>query len=263
MLSDSKTATPAFQQGDFVTLAEGFLRNQEELEMKRRLCLALVLSYSLLGFCGVPWFLGGWTKDGIYPFQHSSLELRPILIASMGPRRENKPALSTAHQTKLLWHGILLMEIFQQAPIPLQLNSVNDIKDLRTLAIKEYESIDWKENERYEQCVMDCLSGSMLDRTNDQVDLDEMFALHFSERIINPLEMDVRAIWGDADPDEIISTTQLRVRGTFPDQKLDLSEPKVEMGRTKSSKLRGPGPRQPKPEKLKVSILHSNHFLAF
>ena len=59
-----------FENGESVSLAEGFFGNETELDIDGKLCLAVVLSYSLLDFCVEPWFPDGWTKNGIYLLQY-------------------------------------------------------------------------------------------------------------------------------------------------------------------------------------------------
>jgi hypothetical protein len=74
------------EDGESVSLAEGFFGNETELDIKGKLCLAVVLSYALLDFCVDPWFPDGWTKNGIYLLQYGGhLLLRPILVTYLRP----------------------------------------------------------------------------------------------------------------------------------------------------------------------------------
>ena len=145
-LAETDLEMKGLENGKSVSLAEGFFGNETELDIDGKLCLAVVLSYSLLDFCGEPWFSDGWTKNGIFLLQHSGhLLLRPILVTYLRPTAKGSQPPRVESDLKLLFHGILLMEIFKQAPLPLQMNHGKDIDidDLRKMARKEFDAVKW------------------------------------------------------------------------------------------------------------------------
>ncbi|KAJ5811811.1 subtilase family domain-containing protein [Penicillium riverlandense] len=120
---------------------------QSELDIDSKTCLAVVLSHSLLDFCWEPWFLNGWSKSSIKLLQNcESLSLRPTLATSLRPRSRDPSLPTMRNDLKLLFHGILLMEIFKQAEIPLAMNHqdmIIDIESFRVTARKEFGQINW------------------------------------------------------------------------------------------------------------------------
>jgi hypothetical protein len=221
--------------GESVSLAEGFFGNETELDINGKLCLAVVLSYSLLDFCVEPWFPDGWTKNGIYLLQHSGhLLLRPNLVTYLRPTPKCSQPSSVSDDLKLLFHGILLIEIFKQAPLPLQMNLGKDIDidDLRKMARKEFDTVKWGVCERFRQAVEACIEGDQGDQLDTPEDPKESFVTTFCTRVINPLETDFTSLWGDRDPDQVLSELKLP-----------------------SIKRKKPPPRGPKPVHLKVSSL--------
>ena len=223
------------EDGESVSLAEGFFGNETELDINGKLCLAVVLSYSLLDFCVEPWFPDGWTKNGIYLLQYSGhLLLRPILVTHLCPTPKCSQPSRVSGDLKLLFHGILLMEIFKQAPLPLQMNLGKDIdfSDLRKMARKEFDAVKWGVCERFRQAVEACIEGDQGGQLDTPEDPEESFATTFCTRVINPLETDFTPLCGDRDPDQVLSELKLP-----------------------SIKRKKPPPRGPKPVHLKVSSI--------
>lgn len=100
-----------------ISFSKGFLENDSELAFEGKICLAVVLSFSFLDFCGKPWFPGGWKKDNLYLMQTGhNLSLQPFLVTDIKSEKRGPSVVATIEiwDTKLLDHGILLMEIFQQ-----------------------------------------------------------------------------------------------------------------------------------------------------
>jgi hypothetical protein len=214
--------------------------------------LALVISYSLLDFCGKDWSSLGWNKDGIYFYQSNTLSLRPMLVTPAEHVYTNEQiADATAFELKLLYHGILLMEIFQQEPISFQPTTGTSISGLRISARTKCQDIDWGTSERYQCAVTACIEGDMLAQLNDAESPHDSFAQNFSERVLDLLEADFAAVFDDKDPDTLISTSRLRrVEIDQSDQSL-LKQEDLNVN-ARHSRSPGPGPRRPKPEKLKV-----------
>jgi hypothetical protein len=132
---------------------------------------------------------------------------------------------------ELLFHGILLMEIFKQAPLPLHMNLGKDIDidDLRKMARKEFDAVKWGVCERFRQSVEACIEGDQGDKLDTPEDSEESFATTICTKVINPLETDFTSLWGDRDPDQVLSELSI--------------------------KRKKPPPRGPKPVHLKVSSL--------
>jgi hypothetical protein len=234
-LAETDLEMKGLEDGESVSLAEGFFGNETELDINGKLCLAVVLSYSLLDFCVELWFPDGWTKNGIYLLQHSGhLLLRPILVTYLRPTPKGSQPSRVSSDFKLLFHGILLMEIFKQAPLPLQMNLGKDIDidDLRKMARKEFDAVKWGVCERFRQAVEACIEGDQDDQLDTPEDPEESFATTFCSRVIDPLETDFTSLWGDRDPDQVLSELKLP-----------------------SIKRKKPPPRRPKPGHLKVSSL--------
>lgn len=180
-----------------------------------------------------PGFQTGGRKNGIYLLQYSGhLLLRPILVTYLRPTPKASQPSSVSGDLKLLFHGILLMEIFKQAPLPLQMNLGKDINidDLRKMARKEFDAVKWGVCERFRQAVEACIEGNQGDKLDTPEDPEESFATTFCTRVINPLETDFTSLWGDRDPDQVLSELKLP-----------------------SIKRKKPPPRGPKPVHLRVS----------
>jgi len=220
--------TKSMSQGTSTSLSDGLLENESILGPKAKICLATVLSYSLLDFCGEPWFPGGWTRDGIYLLRYGQrLSLRPALIARVA-QEATAPTSSIMNDVRLLYHGILLMEIFRQEALPIDLcrSKEMSVDDLREFARKEFASMEesWDVCERYKQSVEACIEGMVL---GDESEDEEAFAAAFCQNVIDPLETDYMSLWENKDLDEVVSELQM---------------PIVK-----------PPPRAPKPAQLQVS----------
>jgi hypothetical protein len=207
-LAETDPELCGLETGNTVSLADGLFGNETELDYKGKLCLALVLSYSLLDFCGEPWFPLGWTKHGISLLQmFNQLLLRPALLTNLDQAAETTLLSSSSSDFKFLFHGILLMEIFNQAPTQ-QANIRNDIvlEDLRKVARDEFDSIAWGVYERFQQSVEACIEGHKGDNLDNS---ENSFVANFCREVIDPLEMDFVSLWGDQDPDQILSGLKL------------------------------------------------------
>jgi hypothetical protein len=197
-----------------VSLAKGFFENQTELNMKGKVCLAVVLSYSLLDFCGEPWFPAGWTKGGIYFLQSAAqLQLRPTLMTSIPVITKKLQQLSVPKEIKLLWHGILLMEIFRQEPLPINTNADEntDVKILRSAAREQFDTMNWDVCEWSRQAVKTCIEGDLGDNLlpGASENPEGSFAQAFCQRVLALLEKDFFSLWGTRDPDEELSRLKL------------------------------------------------------
>lgn len=197
-----------------VSLAKGFFENQTELNMKGKVCLAVVLSYSLLDFCGEPWFPAGWTKGGIYFLQSAvHLQLRPTLMTSIPIITKKFQRLAVPKEIKLLWHGILLMEVFQQEPLLINTKAhVNtDVKALRSTVREQFDAMNWDVCEWSRQAVKICIEGDLGDNLlpGASKNPEGSFAQAFCQRVLGPLEKDFFSLWGIRDPDEELSRLKL------------------------------------------------------
>jgi hypothetical protein len=197
-----------------ITLAKGLFENQTELNMKGKVCLAVVLSYSLLDFCGEPWFPVGWTKDGIHFLQSAAqLKLRPTLMTSIPVTTKKLEQLAVPKEIKLLWHGIVLMEVFQQEPLPIDLNAAKytDVKVLRSAVREQFDAMSWDVCEWSRQAVKICIEGDLGDNLlpGASENPEASFAQAFCQRVLGPLEKDFFSLWGTRDPDEELSRLKL------------------------------------------------------
>lgn len=190
-----------------VSLAEGVIGNESELAPKGRLCLAFVLSYALLDFCGEPWFPSGWTKKGIWCLQTGGqLLLRPALVTHMrSPSAMPRPSRSS-NDLRLLFHGILMMEIFNQAEFPLQIDVGEDadINNLRNVARHEFDAVNWDVYEGFQQSVEACINGNRVDDVDPAATSEDSFVATFCRIVLRPLATDFHSVWGNRDPDEAI-----------------------------------------------------------
>jgi hypothetical protein len=228
---ETDTQMKYFEECEPISFTKGFLSNDTELGIDGKICLAVVLSYAFLDFCGKPWFPGGWTKDNLYLMQHrETMFLQPFLVTNLAPRHKESrspPITAAIKEMKLLHHGILLMEIFQQHPMQLPFGGA--IANLREAAQRWFKSIKWGESERFYKAVEACLYGetlisdaisvkaSLMPLANRSVQRhstapeisDEEYAVLFCQRILAPLAADFSSQWQDNDPDQIISTLKL------------------------------------------------------
>lgn len=195
----------AWENGDFVSLEHGLLGpNQDELLHRYRLCLASVLSYALLDFCDEPWFPGGWTRKNIFFFQRSTqLLLRPTLVTNT----YSAGNYTTSDTIKLLSHGILLMEIFQQKQISFNANDIltGNLTALRSFAYEEYRKVNWDNFEWYKACVWECIDG----QTSQSLVSSEKYFHRKVLRIIDMLLSDHLVIWDGVEPDVLLESVVL------------------------------------------------------
>jgi hypothetical protein len=211
-----------------ITLAEGlFWKDQEILNPKAKVCLALILSYSLLDFCGEQWFPNGWQSNGIFLLQDGkNLMLRPTLLAQMHSsitQPFKPPAQSQDRQ--LLFHAILLLEVFKQEPLKLRQYYTTDVETLRKMVQAQFDVMDrfkgWGLNERYRQAVGACIKGlesKKLQEDDQKTNIVPEFLDMYFARIIDPLQTDFSILWGnDSDPDKVVS--ELTARGKPPNPK--------------------------------------------
>jgi len=256
---EAEVQMKTFEKCQPVSLAKGFLENNTELNFEGKICLAVVLSYSFLDFCGKPWFPGGWTKDNLYLMQDGdSLSLRPFLITNvlLGKDKPRPQATTAALAMKLLHHGILLLEIFQQdtlrTPAPEPGTPPVGLKDA---AEEWFQSTKWDVCERYRGAVEACISGGLLASLDIASTLsttrshDEEFARLFCERVLAPLEMDFASQWHDQDPDRAIATLKLPNTGLGqnPSLRPRLSIPGARTPQTRSRLSFKPTVQRPSP----------------
>ncbi|UPL04373.1 hypothetical protein LCI18_015307 [Fusarium solani-melongenae] len=201
-----------FEKCEPVSFTKGFLENETELGFEGKVCLAVVLSYAFLDFCGQPWFPRGWTKDGLYLMQHGrNLFLKPFLVRDMAARvggSKSPATLAAVRATKLLHHGILLMEIFRQDALRATPKPDGKAASLRDKAQEWSKSIEWDLCERFGQAVEAYIKGELVDSSifnpssqsaadssascsSSAAEIsDEEFAGLFCDRILGPLEAD-------------------------------------------------------------------------
>ncbi|KAG4438022.1 hypothetical protein IFR05_006481 [Cadophora sp. M221] len=142
--ADTSLQMEHFEDCDLVKFCEGFLKNETELQIDGKVCLAVILSHAFLDFCGKPWFPEGWSKDSLYLMQRGeSLFLQPFLVTNMHKESKISEAMKTSRADNLLRHGILLMEIFQQNPINGSLDSNGKPISLKDTADQVFKTIEW------------------------------------------------------------------------------------------------------------------------
>jgi hypothetical protein len=197
-----------------------FWKDQITLNRKTKACMALVLSYSLLDYCGEPLFPEGWTSEGIYFLERNkTVMLQPALVACMHTST-GKSYHGAPLNRRLLQHAVLLMELFAQDKLQLQLDS--NIEVARSLVRKQFDNFAWEECERYRQAVEACIDGDEGFRLAAQQftspdDAQTASQSRYFSRVIDPLEADFATLWGDdADPDHIISTLTCKARPPTP-----------------------------------------------
>jgi hypothetical protein len=211
-LNETNLQMTGLEEVESVSLAEGLFGNDTDLSIPSKTCLALVLSYSLLDFCWEPWFPGGWTKGGINLLQYNyHLLLRPTLVTNIRRQPESSNPFTVSNDLKLLFHGILLMEIFKQEALPFQLNlrSMTNIADIRVKARKEFDAVPWGVSEGFRQSVDACIDGFRGDNLDISEDIGDSFATNFCNGVINSLERDFITLWGNKDPDQVLSELKL------------------------------------------------------
>lgn len=220
----------SLETAEHITLAEGlFWKAQEILNPKAKVCLALILSYSFLDFCGEQWFPMGWHSDGIYLLQDGKrLMLRPALLAHMHSSKSqpSEPAVRSQNR-QLLFHAILLLEVFKQEPLNLRGYYSMDVETLRREVQAQFDIMDglkaWSQNERYRQAVEACINGDEIEKLQE-VDHHRNTEAHFLEmyfpRVIDPLQTDFSILWGvDSDPDKVVSELMARSKPPSPKPK--------------------------------------------
>ncbi|PMD12791.1 hypothetical protein NA56DRAFT_453965 [Hyaloscypha hepaticicola] len=231
--AETESQMENFKDSELVSFTKGFLENESELQIYEKVCLAVVLSYAFLDFCGRPWFPKGWTKDSLYLMQHErTLFLQPFLVTNMVPK-QSEPKLpisvADARAEMLLLHGILLMEIFEQESLRASSKLDEKAASLKDMAQKWFMTIKWGVCERFRQAVGACIQGTLIDSamisstscSQSRANLssgplfnlpevsDEEFGRLFCERILAPIEADFKSQWQNKDPDEVMLTIKL------------------------------------------------------
>ncbi|KAF4633983.1 hypothetical protein G7Y89_g4133 [Cudoniella acicularis] len=229
-----------------VSLEEGLFCNETELDIGSKTCLALVLSYSLLDFCWKPWFPGGWTKSGICLLQYSrQLLLRPTLVTYIRQHPKSSDPSKVSSDLKLLFHGILLIEIFKQASLPSGVNlGETVIEDFRVKARKEFDAVKWGVSEGFRQSAGACIDGFQDHKLDTSENTEESFATDFCKAVIGPLERDFISLWGDKDPDQVLSELKLP---SIKRKKQPPPPPKPKPGHLKKTPQKPTRPTKPKP----------------
>ncbi|KAL6803552.1 hypothetical protein J3E68DRAFT_422516 [Trichoderma sp. SZMC 28012] len=218
-----------FQTCKPTKLSEAFLNHVTALNFGGKICLAVVLSFAFLGFCGEPWFSGDWNMDSIFLMQTSDgFRLQPFLITDL-KRKKSRPSMEAVvayWEAKLLHHGILLMEIFKQEAFPSPKRArkaLPDRKDIAQSCKAWSESIKWGHYEHWRQAVEACIDGRLMESfhniwrptTQDTKplakvgSLEECFSMLFCDAVLAPLEAEFATHWPDQNPDEVISTLKL------------------------------------------------------
>ncbi|OAQ58684.1 subtilase family domain-containing protein [Pochonia chlamydosporia 170] len=198
-----------------VSFVAGILENDVLFNHDAKLCLALILSCAFVDFCDGPWFADGWTKTNLYFMQRGDrLFLQPFLVTNMaGNRNRQNPHLTPSMSTrskKLLQHGILLMEIFQQDSFQHFIGDDRKVHSLEDLAYDWFRSIDWDVCERLVQIVETCIRGELIDICSQPNEIsDQEFMRLFWEKILEPLHVDFAVFHGREDPDQVISKLSL------------------------------------------------------
>jgi len=198
-----------------ISFTAGILENDVPFNYDAKLCLALVLSCAFLDFCDGPWFADGWTKSNLYFMQRGDrLLLQPFLVTNMAGRRTKQDPHSTpttsTRAKKLLQHGILLMEIFQQDSFQNFIGEDGKVQSLKDLAYNWFRSIDWDVCERLVQIVETCIQGELVDLCSHPNEIsDEEFIRLFCEKILAPLQADFALFHQKEDPDQVISRLSL------------------------------------------------------
>ena len=216
---EAEVQMKTFEKCQPVSFAKGFLENNTELNFEGKICLAVVLSYSFLDFCGKPWFPGGWTKDMLCLMQDGdSLFLRPFLVTNvlLGKGKPRPEVTARALAMKLLHHGILLLEIFQQDALRAPAHELGKLPvDLKGPAEEWFKSTKWDVCERYRGAVEACISGELLASLDiaSTLSREEEFARLFCKRVLAPLEADFVSQWHGQDPDRAMATLKLRSTG--------------------------------------------------
>ena len=201
-----------FEAGELVTVAEGFLGNKTELNLKGKLCIAVVLSYAMLDFRWQPWFPHGWTRSGIKLVQNRDrLFLRPVLVTSMRPNTTTRQPPEASTELKMLLHGVLLIEIFRQDQLPFQFQVGESIhiQQLRNDVRAQFEMIEWDVCERLRQAVEACINGDPGSGLEPEEPSEDSFAAIFYRRVIGPIEEDFNLLWGNREPDQVLSELTL------------------------------------------------------
>lgn len=218
-LPDSDLQLNELRGGEIVTLSKGILQSNSvgELSSRVRICLAVVLSWSLLDFCDEPWFRGGWTKNTIHMMQHdNNLSLRPLLVTEMcSPTHIHRTSAGGRMNENLLFlhHGFLLMEIFRQESFDANINigATKNIAEARHMLLQLYRRVNWDVHERYRQSVKACIDASQSSISNSASESPTMLTRTFCESVIGPLQIQYEKDWGNKDPDDVIANIKLRI----------------------------------------------------
>lgn len=142
------------------------------------------------------------------------LFLQPFLITNMAENQAKQDPHSTPMKStkarKLLQHGILLMEIFQQDSFTYSIGTNGKVQSLEHSAYTWFRSIDWDVCERLVQIVETCIQGELVDLCSQPNEIsDEEFVRLFCEKILAPLEADFAVFYPKEDPDQVISRLSL------------------------------------------------------
>lgn len=217
-LSETKLHSADLRCAVQISLSNGLLSEaQSVLDDKAKLCLALVLSYSVLDSFGQPWFSDNWSRDSIHFMQNEgTLYLRPILISDI-PRvpvnQDPGPVSKLAYEVKLLNHAVVLMEVFNQLnlEIPTCASTEKETEVLRQKTLEIFEKIVWDVHEGFQESVRACLTIAQSLPPDPLIDLrDRSNWNRYYDMVIKPLEFDFLTCWGSQkNPDKIIDTLGL------------------------------------------------------
>ncbi|KAK4560466.1 hypothetical protein LTR86_005662 [Recurvomyces mirabilis] len=237
-----------------VSLANGLFALQEtELGIAGKLCLCIVLSYSILDFCGEPWFPAGWTKSGIHFFQDDKvLRLRPMLVTPVQPARDTLSTSSVAMSSLLLSHAALMMEIYRQSPFSKDevTRAAEDRSTYRAFLRSSLQNMNWDVHERFKQAVQSCLDISEMEWVYGDAEVEGRLDSAFCQRVIGMLLSDFNAICGAIEPDVFISSLCLpRVESSSDNSKTP--QLSVEARPRIDSRVTRPRP-SPKPAHLRA-----------
>lgn len=204
-MSFQKLSDPKAETG----LKELLAQAGRKWTLKERRLLAVVIAHAVLHFCEGPWLDKNWDKEHISFFPPSGDDAdvdltRPYLVATFDKEIEN----SDDDADSVMWHehpsilalGVVLLELEMRGSIEERYNEDGLVKGVANAAtklttaqrlLKEY--VD-ETHVKYHTAIEECLECDWI-QDEDERD-DETFREEVYQRIVAPLEDELRIGWG-------------------------------------------------------------------
>lgn len=197
-----------FESAEAVPL-RALLRGANELPLKEKRMLALILAYSLLQLCGSPWLNETFSKEEITFFYKSADEPdyeRPYISTRFDESQTvvSRPVMNRLHRNpSLLSLGILLLELHKERPIehyrkPEDLINGTEVNVNTDFAVADREVKRLRDcSLNYQEAMQACLDIPW--KSSGRVSLDDPVTRNgVYDAIIRPLEDELKNLFRES-----------------------------------------------------------------